>query len=287
MADALKNPRIQELLQELAQAQDLATRIGPSVDLDETIDRLHRDLGKGMAQFARVHASHTLLPPDPRPLATQDLYTDADPEGDDDDDGWYDDGEPAQPGTLFDPGDLDDLTDIPESDPPPEPQEAADEEPDVETVARMQRLRAVPSSSMGQLTADPPPTWLHHVAPFRDLLSLPADLHGVDALAVEATKVQWATGELGTRLDGLPAEIQTCFLGLLASRCQWLIQRLDVDVGPRLSLDRLRRYRLAGDLASVAGLEPDARPEYGSWADDAKQWWAVLDMGTASGASDT
>lgn len=282
MADALKNPRIQELLRELGEAQELATRIGPSVDLDETIERLHRDLGKALAQFARVHASHTLLPPDPGPLATEDLYTDDGSSDDDGDNDWYDDGAPAQPGTLFDPGDLDDETDIPESDPVPKgADDDDDDEPDVETVARMQQRRADPGSPMGQLTAASPPTWLHHVTPFRDLLTLPEDPNDADALAVEATKVQWATGELITRLDGLPSEIQTCFIGMLAARCQWLVRTLEVDVGPRLSLDRLQRYRLSADLPPVAGLEPSPRPEYGTWAEDARQWFAVLDTGGA------
>ncbi len=274
MADALKNPRIQELLRELVEAQELASRIGPSVDLDEAIDRLHRDLGKALAQFARVHAAHTLLPPDPGPLATQDLYTADDAEDDGDD--WYDD--PPSRGTLFDPGDLDDTTDIPESDPRPLDDEEEYDDLDVETVASMQRRRADPDSPMSHLTAEPPPTWLHHAQPFRDLLALP-DEEGPDSWAVEATRVQWASSELVTRLDGLPAEVQVCFLGLLAARCQRLIEVLEVDVGPRLSLDRMRRYALSNDLPTVAGLDASPRPEYGSWAEDARQWWAVLDMG--------
>ena len=88
-----------------------------------------------------------------------------------------------------------------------------------------------------------------------------------------------ASSELVSRLVGLPAEVQVWFLGLLAARCQRLIEVLEVVVGPRLSLDRMRRYALSNDLPTVAGLDASPRPEYGSWAEDARQWWAVLDMG--------
>ena len=283
MADVLKNPRVQDLLRAIGQAQELATRLGPSPDLDGEVSRLHRDLGRAVAQFAAVHASHTMIPPDDgQPLVTQDLYTND--ESTEDDDSWYTNDVSSSPGPLFEPGGIEDgVTEVPEADGPRAPLSdegtGYDDSFEVENVARMQFRRDDPDSSMAQLTADPAPTWLHHVEQFRELLQLPADFDDPKELAVEASRVQWATGELETRLDGMPAEIQVCFVGLLAARCQLLANRLDVTVGPRLSLDRLSRYRLNADLPSVAGLEATARPEYGAWVNDVRQWWAVLTPG--------
>jgi len=73
--------------------------------------------------------------------------------------------------------------------------------------------------------------------------------------------------------------VQQALLGMLAARARHLQEKLEVDVGPRLALDRLRRYRKQAGLPPVVGLLPDRGPEAGAWAEDAKRWWTVLSEG--------
>lgn len=104
----------------------------------------------------------------------------------------------------------------------------------------------------------------------------PRDLSDPETMPEEVAKVQWASGELEGRLEGLPDALQTAVVGLLASRTRNMAAHLDVDIGPRRTLERLRRFREHQDLPWVGGLLPDARPERATWAADARAYWELL-----------
>ncbi|MEQ1503204.1 MAG: hypothetical protein ABMB14_13285 [Myxococcota bacterium] len=225
-------------------------------------------------------------------------FTDELPEDDGDADaGWYSDdaeprrtrGEPNHP--LFDPGELLSLRsteqDLDDSTPviPPAREYSDVDEPSDYVVASVDAFVAQRdadlSSPFAQLaaadsTGREPPTWKHRLDELLRMLDLPGSFADADELAIEASRVQWATNDLAARLLGLPAEIQTGVVAMLAARAQHLRHRLDVDVGPRMSLDRLQRYRIDEDLPSVAALLPTPRPEHGAWEEDTRRWWALL-----------
>jgi len=96
---------------------------------------------------------------------------------------------------------------------------------------------------------------------------------------VEAARVQWATSEMGAMWQEYPEPLQLALLGLLAARLRHLEERISLDVGPKMALERLRSYRVTLGLDSVPGLMPNRRPEYASWAVDAMHWWAALEDG--------
>jgi len=277
MPDVLKNPRVREILDSLRQTDEVVAQIDQPDDLLATRDRLFAELGEAVYTFARTYGDGMVPVDDGTGLSM--TYTEEVPE-EEEELGWYPADVPTDAGALFAPGDIEDgTTDIPESSglvtAAPDGFDF-DEDYEIENVARMRFRCDDPDNPMGQLQADPAPTWLHHVEELVSLLDQPPEADDADGLAVEASRVQWAAGELEPRLAVMPAEIQICFLGLLAARAQLLREHLDVGVGPRLALDRLDRYRLNNDLPSVAGLQASPRPEYGTWANDAKQWYSLL-----------
>lgn len=108
------------------------------------------------------------------------------------------------------------------------------------------------------------------------LLTPPVDLIDPASMPEEASKVQWASGELSGRLADAAREVQIAVLAMLAARARNVAAHLDVDIGPRMALDRLKRYRDHEDLPWVQGLLPNARPEHDTWAEDAAAYWALL-----------
>ena len=94
----------------------------------------------------------------------------------------------------------------------------------------------------------------------------------------QALQLQWAADQLVTRLEGLPADIQICVLGWLASWAQHLRSVLKDDVEPRLALDRLHRYRVTADLPQVSALLPTPQSERGGWTNDVASWRGLLDL---------
>ena len=272
MPDVLKNPRVQALLRQIGDNERLLAQL-PDPAVADVVDALLMELGRAVVQFAAQHASYTLVPEDDSEgMVTHDLYTDEVPA---DDNSWYT-HEVPRPGRVFDPGDLpDDDTDVPEPDPRPPA-----ERDDTTDSAPLPTLALHQYSHLPSFQTAPPPNWLGGYGAFRELLTPPADLEDPAELAVEASKVQWAVGELEHRAGGWPNDVRAALIGLLAARAQALRAGVDIDVGPRLALDRLSRYRLAADLPLVAGLKPVPRPELGAWEDDVRAWWTLLDPAT-------
>jgi hypothetical protein len=279
--------RLQELVTECREARAQRKRIVAAGEdptaVDALLARLHHDVG--CAFVAAIEAGEAVLPLPP-PL---------DYELEEREPTWYTEdplppGSPPEPSDpLFDPEDLEFAgSDLDETTPvmPPErehflerPGSVADEPSDfvVASIATysLQR-REVRGSPFAQLANGGEPTWKHRLDDLLGLLILPTSFADADDLAVEASRVQWATNDLELRLLGFPAEIQVAVVAMLAARAQLLRSRLDLDVGPRMSLDRLQRYRIDQDLPAIAGLLPTPRPEQGTWEEDARQWWALL-----------
>lgn len=127
-----------------------------------------------------------------------------------------------------------------------------------------------------------PPPWLESLRELLTMIGSPDELAsgpGGGDPAAEVSRVQWATTNIDVRWAEFPPSIQVALLGLLAARARHLQERLDVDVGPRMALDRLRRFRKASGVSTVTGLIPERGPEASSWAEDARRWWDALNDG--------
>ncbi len=302
MSDIAANTRLQELLELARNASrlhnDMAARGDSTSDVDDALTAIYADIGKLVYQLLAEDKVAEAEPPQPLdPTAEPSRATflplpDEEPEITSFTDevgtgatSWYtEEMEVEVSGPLFSPDDhLDEFTDIPESDPISEEIEM-DAEPDddggdydIASIGQMWSERVTRGRSLHDL-ADPTadPTWNHKLTQLLGLLNLPDDFTGNDEMAVEASRVQWAASELGNRLDGFPEAVQLCIIGMLAARAQHLRSQLAVDVGPRLAIDRLRRYRIDNELPTVAGLLSQPVPETGSWVSDIEDWWKLL-----------
>jgi hypothetical protein len=306
MSDIASNPRLLELIELANNAnrlhRQLTARKEDASEVDAARKAIFGDIGtlvhRLMTETGPEPAkqpSEPALPRAPAPVdpADQTFLPDSDnglPDaiiGNDDerDGGWYTEDvefDTSQP--LFsDEDNLEEFTDVPESDPVSDEVEMGDmdtlddEVYDHSSLAQLAAHRIERGHALYELAnPETDPTWSHKLTQLLGLLNLPDDFGGNDEMAVEASRVQWAAGELGRRLDGFPASVQVCIVGLLAARAQHLRTQLTVDVGPRLALDRLRCYRIDAELPTVAGLVAEPAPESGSWVSDIHEWWALL-----------
>lgn len=172
--------------------------------------------------------------------------------------------------------DEDDLTDIP--DPSSFLGHAAPEEEPPGPVVRLETLQALRSSGDGPLAVHRGSSlsWREPLDELLDLITLPGDLADPAVMPSEASTVQWASGELQNRIARFPEPVRQALLGLLAVRARNLASHLDVDIGPKMALDRLKRIRSSHELPWVVALMPNARPETGSWVTDARAFWELL-----------
>ena len=287
MTDTPGRSRVNDLVAEARKALDLRERLAsedndPS-EVDEALEGLYRDIG---AALVEAMGEAAMIPDMPTGLV--EAFTNGLPY--EDDGSWYTDeidhaAEQAGGGPLFEPGELDDQTDVPEAEHLDQSMDRSLDETDpgpgdfvVETLATLgARAAGDPASALGLLRwpAAPLP-WRPVLDELLQLLALPTDFDDVQELTVEASRVQWAASELQHRLADYPPDVQVCIVGLLAARTQHLRGKIDVDVGLRTSLDRLQRYRIDMDLPSVAGLLPNPTPEHGAWSSDVRGWWGLL-----------
>ncbi|MEZ4318257.1 MAG: hypothetical protein R3F61_12175 [Myxococcota bacterium] len=269
----LEDPRLLQLLGEADSARTLIDQGDPTGEIAAALESLYRDLGAHLHGLlrSRMPAVQGLDLPSGRPADPSHFESD----------GWYTDEIDAGSLPLFTEGELDDEseTDIPVPDRVTAPRTGPAELDDVDVVA-LRDLELDATSPEGQLArlrvgVEPPP-WGHALTELADLLTPPDDLVAVAGMPEEASKVQWAASVLDERLAPLPTSVQLAVLGMLAARAHNLAAHLDIDVGPRRALDRLKRYRDTHDLPFVAGLMPGARPEHDTWAEDASAFWALL-----------
>jgi hypothetical protein len=290
--------RVLELLAEARRALALKTRlVGAGKDpaaVEEALDGLYRDLGRAMVTAAEIDGGLLFAalrrpePPDYELEREESWYSDEqelDPLG----------PRPVEP--LFDPDELEDgpipeslQSELDESTPviPIEREFTDSETPKdfvVATIASLgSRASADPTTPVAQLRQGAPTPWKAALAELVGLLELPASFADADELAVESTRLQWATNELEPRLADFPADLRAAVLGLLGARAHHLKLRLDSDVGPRVLLDRLQRYRIEHHLPAVAALLPIPRPEHATWEEDARRWWTLLRTGYSTGS---
>lgn len=269
--------RVRELLAEARKALALRDRMAVTGDdagaVDETLRGLYHDLGRALVAVVEAGEAVILEPGSGVPLDGAVM-----PGGDDEDDAiWRPIGAGAAGATAAD--EILGLDPYDDSTPviPPEREFTAEEPADyvVTAVAELRAAAAVPGSAF-HLFRTGAPSWEPSLRQLMQLLALPANFADVSELAVESSRLQWASNDLAPRLEKFPQDIRLALVAMMAARAHHLRLRLDSDVGPRLSLERLRRYRLDTDLPAVAGLTPTPRPETGSWEGDARQWWALL-----------
>lgn len=290
MTDLLSSVRLQNLLDQADSAvrlrDDTRRRDGDTAEIDEALNSIYRDLGRALYLLVRTGADDGPMLPDPREDETTAFTVEIDRDREEGGSWYTDEVELSHEGPLFEPGDLapDEHTDIPESDDPgPERPEPPVEEIDDWHVLTLDQLKARandPNDALGEL-ADPTidaPSWAHKLDELLKLIELPPDLTDPQELSVEASRVQWAASELEVRLVHLPDSVQLALIGLIGTRAQHLRRHLEVDVGPKLALDRLRRYRLDNELPALVALTAEPSPETGSWADDAAAFWSLLQV---------
>ena len=298
MSDIQTHPRLLELIGLAKDAAALRSqmrgRSEPTTDVDEAIDAIYADIGRLVFRLMEDKTTPALpsgaTPPSinaPTYIpSTEEATQSSQPTEEDveERESWYTEevyADSSQP--LFSVDDrLDELTDIPESDPVSEeveiePDSLTDNE-DYEVMTLRQLGREMTSSShalhrLADSSQDP--TWAYKLTQLLALLERPKSNHA-DEVAIESSRLQWAASEMGTRLDGLPESVQVCIIGMLSARAQHLRTLIAVDVGARLALDRIRRYRIDAELPTVAGLLAQPAPETGSWPGDIQAWWDLL-----------
>ncbi len=270
MPKLLDDPKIRQLLDQADAAAGVHRDPGALASIHLELGRTIHDWVSRSRSMARLAAgpavSSALDLSGARDLAvgrdTLDGITDdVEPKlADVDDDGWFTDEMEVMPDRpLFEASDLDDHTEF--------PTENADSD-----VATLDQVHAWGRDGRTALGRGAP------LGELREILALADHPGSSDGLAVEASRLQWATSDLEGRLGGLPRDVQIALVGLLAARAQHLQERLGSGVGPSLALDRLRRWQAARGLPTVAGLETNALPERGGWIEDAAAWWDVLDL---------
>jgi len=155
--------------------------------------------------------------------------------------------------------------------------DSMDELTDLESLDGEEALAPVPVMPVsGPL---PDGLWVDRLQDLLALLDAPTEDTDAVALALEASRVQWATVGLNATWAHFPQPIQVALLGLLSARCRWLSEHLAVDLGPGIALDRLRSHCAQTGLATVVALVPDSEPESGTWRGDALHWWDMLTAG--------
>lgn len=280
MTPILLNPRFRELVQQAEEIDRLradAVQRGEATDrLDPALDAVLRDLGHHVLALDRdARARDAEDDPTAERTSTETARADGftnEVEArslEEIDDSWYTD---EVTGTsrprLFGPHEIESaVDDVPDSDPMPDLDDTEYPEND-DSVGAPVTLAAALATFRGAAPA-----------PLDELIRLlPAlgDDPPADELSVEASRVQWACSDLDRRLVGLDPVWTAAATAWLSARARDLMDRLDVDVGPRTALDRLRRWHMAHGVGRVAGLAEPAVPETGSWASDARGWQRVL-----------
>jgi hypothetical protein len=298
MSDIETHPRLLELIGLAKDAAALRSQMRgrneATTDVDDAIDAIYADIGRLVFRLINDTSAPALPPGAISPSIdaptfiprTEEATQSSQPTEEDDEEreSWYTEevyADSSQP--LFSVEDrLDELTDVPESDPISEEVEIeADSITDHEdfavmTLRQLLTDKASSNHALNQLAdSSRDPTWAYKLTQLLALLERPESNHP-DEIAIESSRLQWAASEMGTRLDGLPESVQVCIIGMLAARAQHLRTLMAVDVGARLALDRIRRYRIDAELPTVAGLLAQPAPETGSWTDDIQSWWDLL-----------
>ncbi len=251
--------RVRELVSAAEGARQLAESLQgrgkDPVDVLETLEDLHKELGELL--HAWVVARMGPLPTEAPPAQQEDgMVIEALEAPEDFDTGIFDEGGYEEDLPFEDTEDTDEV--------------------DPSFIHALASSRKAPRR---QAPPDEYPAWLLSLDQLRVSLIMPSDPESPVDLASEAARVQLATIDLDRRWSDYPQPLQLALLGLLSCRARHLADRLQVDVGPRLALNRMKRYRKVAGLPPVVGLISSQQPESGSWTRDALHWWDVLVQG--------
>jgi hypothetical protein len=157
----------------------------------------------------------------------------------------------------------------------PERRGAADREPAL-AVAELSELEPLDDHALADpLSSD----WVDALQDLLALLGEPPNAVDPVTVAVEASRVQWASVGLSERWARFPRPIRQALVGLIAARCRFVQAELPIDAGPVRALERLDAYRRDVGLSAVVGVHPEEQPESGSWTTDALHWWEMLVRG--------
>lgn len=315
MQELLKNHRVRDLLREAESANrllhDLQAKSGQTVEVRSVIDGLYRDIGHEVYNVwrdlieGRVSLSEDtraiLHPsPDSEPFVTgggdptEEAPLPSTP--DEPEDGWYTDEDDIPSGRLFDPGETRERL--------PGDVTGPIEIPNPEWIAELGRTGAGRVVAARSPTDDAEPHFDHEPLASSSV-DTASDLAGEDVAEWLVATRQLLDGlgeppqgepadDEGVRLDGasvaldtivaLPFSVRAALVGQIAARARHLATSRPDDRAAGWVLARLRRQRRASGSAPVYGMLPDRAPETGSWAADAKLWWALLAQASPSDA---
>jgi len=288
MADLPGSERVTTLVEQASDALHIRAKLIEkgldTTDVDETIETIYRDLGRALHE---AHRPDLHLPPDETTppalelkgaIAEVDLQaiedTESGPEATDTGSVHWHTDEAVSSGRFFLDEDLDEanFAPLPERDDDSEHQDRMlDITPVRISMADIAETTQTQGEPLWEL-ANGTPAWAERVNDLIERVIAPPGA-GLQEVSI---RIQWACSDVGVRVEGLPVPVQLAILGWLGARAQALREHLEDDIGQRLALDRLRRFRVDADLPTVAPLDSMADPETGSWTDDADAWLAIL-----------
>lgn len=126
------------------------------------------------------------------------------------------------------------------------------------------------------LSDDPDTLWVYELENLLDMLDMSEHLEDEIELAVETTKLQWATTNMYDSWSNYPRLIQVALTGMLACRAHVIQENLPNSLAPEAVLKRLKTQQIRSGLRPVLAMQASPSPEDESWSNDATLWWNVL-----------
>jgi hypothetical protein len=118
--------------------------------------------------------------------------------------------------------------------------------------------------------------WIYRLENLLDMLDVSEHLDSEAEVAVEASKLQWATSAMWEQWSNFPRTIQVALIGLLACRSHVLAEHAPDSLAPTIVIERLRNQQKRSGVPQVQGLQNNPSPEDESWTNDATLWWNIL-----------
>jgi len=136
--------------------------------------------------------------------------------------------------------------------------------------------QAVAQVHMKLLADDDEVAWVYELENLLDMLDMSEDLDDQTEIALEATKLQWATTNMYDTWSNYPRFIQMALTGMLGCRAQVIREKLPDSMASNSVLERLRIQQIRSGIRPVTSLQILPAPEDESWANDATLWWNIL-----------
>lgn len=304
MLELTSIPRITQLLGQVKVARDaldgVDSRDPESVVLQRRLDALHLEIGRYVDWLMRQDRSarrriaaeaedqrrggggaerideETAVPPPrraTRPITTDDSSPDRESVLSMDF-SWEDEGlvdeRVAEPASELKASDIVERVAGSEGDLPIEALPAPEDEDDDTEAESFDLERDLGQPSPGE--AD----WVHALRELLRALGGPHRAREASAQVAQADRILHSTTGMEVHWGAYPTAVQRALLGLLGSMARDLQSTIEDDVGIRLALGRLERFRAARELPTLPSLDRDGKPEYKSWSYDAQASWSSL-----------